>query len=33
MTRVAITRLIKKKHQLNPDNTHLHHVFVKKIQF
>ena len=33
MTRVAITRLIKKKHPFNPDNTHLHHILLKKYNF
>ncbi len=33
MTRVAITRLIKKKHPFDPDNTHIHHILLKKYSF
>ena len=33
LLRLAITRLIKKKHPFKPDNHHIHHYMIKKFGY
>jgi UDP-N-acetylmuramyl pentapeptide phosphotransferase/UDP-N-acetylglucosamine-1-phosphate transferase len=33
LLRLAITRIFKKKHPFMPDNFHMHHLLIKKINF
>jgi UDP-GlcNAc:undecaprenyl-phosphate GlcNAc-1-phosphate transferase len=33
LLRLAITRIIKKKHPFNGDNFHMHHLLIKKLNF
>jgi len=33
LLRLAISRILKKKHPFSPDRNHIHHIFIKKISF
>lgn len=33
LLRLAILRILKKRHPFSPDRNHIHHIFIKKISF
>lgn len=33
LLRLAVLRMLKKKHPFSPDRNHIHHIFIKKISF